>query len=103
MTPEPLTDSELDSLGNVFKRSGGKQAMNLEQLDGFLAAIICCPSESPETEYLPEIWEDERSTRLHLRIREKIQAVLWKRCTRTVFDYRALNLETHIFAVSCSH
>ena len=33
--------------------------MNLEQLDGFLAAIVCHPAESPKAEYLPEIWGDE--------------------------------------------
>jgi uncharacterized protein len=59
MTPEPLTDSDFESLGNVLKRFGGKAAMNLEQLDGFLAAIICYPSDIPKTEYLPEIWGDE--------------------------------------------
>jgi hypothetical protein len=29
--------------------------MNVEQLDGFLVALICCPSDIPKTEYLPEI------------------------------------------------
>ena len=33
MTPEPLTNSDFESLGNVLKRFGGKAAMNLEQLD----------------------------------------------------------------------
>jgi uncharacterized protein len=59
MTPEPLNDSEFDSLGDVLKRFGGKQAMNLEQLDGFLAAIVCHPAEITKAEYLPEIWGDE--------------------------------------------
>jgi uncharacterized protein len=59
MTPQPLTDAEFDSLSGVLNRFGGKDAMNLEQLDGFLAAVICCPSHIPQTEYLPEIWGDE--------------------------------------------
>jgi hypothetical protein len=59
MTPQPLTDAEFDSLSGVLNRFGGKDAMNLEQLDGFLAAIICYPSDIPKTEYLPEIWGDE--------------------------------------------
>ena len=59
MTPQPLADSEFDGLGDVLKRFGGKQAMNLEQLDGFLAALICYPSDIPKAEYLPEIWGDE--------------------------------------------
>ncbi len=59
MTPEPLNDSDFESLANVLQRFGGKQAMNVEQLDGFLAALICCPSDIEKTEYLPEIWGDE--------------------------------------------
>ena len=59
MTPQPLTDAEVDRLSGALERFGGKNAMNVEQLDGFLAAVICCPSEISETEYLPEIWGDE--------------------------------------------
>ena len=50
MTPHPLNDAEFDSLGDVLKRFGSKQAMNVEQLDGFLAALICDPSDIPKTE-----------------------------------------------------
>jgi uncharacterized protein len=59
MTPEPLTDSDFESLGDMLKRFGGKAAMNLEQLDGFLAAIVCHPAEISKAEYLPEIWGDQ--------------------------------------------
>jgi uncharacterized protein len=59
VTATPLTDAEFENLANVLKRFGGRQSMNIEQLDGFLAAIVCCPSEVPKTEYLPEVWGDE--------------------------------------------
>ena len=59
MTPQPLTDAEFDSLSGVLTRFGGKDAMNVEQLDGFLAAVICFPRRIPEIEYLPAIWGDE--------------------------------------------
>jgi uncharacterized protein len=58
MKQEPLNDAEFESLTNVLKRFGGRQAMDLEQLDGFLAAVICCPDEVQKFEYLPEIWGD---------------------------------------------
>jgi hypothetical protein len=29
--------------------------MNVEQLDGFLVALICCPSDVAKSDYLPEI------------------------------------------------
>jgi uncharacterized protein len=59
MTPQPLSDAEFDRLSDSLKRFGSKRAMNLEELDGFLAALVCGPNEVPEGEYLPRIWEDE--------------------------------------------
>ena len=56
MKSQPLTDAELESLTSVLKRFGDKRAMNLEQLDGFLAALICSPELVPPSEYLPVIW-----------------------------------------------
>jgi uncharacterized protein len=53
--PQPLTDLELERLAAVLKRFGDTSAMNLEQLDGFLAALICCPDLVPPSEYLPKI------------------------------------------------
>ena len=58
MPPEPLTAQEFEDLGDVLQRFGGKGAMNIEQLDGFLAAIVCAPSDIPPSDYLPEIWGD---------------------------------------------
>jgi uncharacterized protein len=55
---EPLTDAELDRLSNILKNFGDKRSMNLEQLDGFLAALICGPKTVLPSEYLPKIWGD---------------------------------------------
>ena len=59
MKSQPLTDAELDRLSDVLKRFGDKRAMNLEQLDGFLSALICSPDLVPPSEYLPVIWGDD--------------------------------------------
>jgi len=56
---KPLSEEELERLSSVLKRFGAKRAMNLEQLDGFLAALICSPEIVPPSEYLPEIWGDD--------------------------------------------
>jgi uncharacterized protein len=40
---EPLTDSELDRLGDFLKSCKGSRAMNVEVLDGFFAALIAGP------------------------------------------------------------
>ena len=40
---DPLTDAELDRLGDFLKGCKGGRAMNVEQLDGFFAALITGP------------------------------------------------------------
>jgi uncharacterized protein len=59
MKSEPLTDTELDQLSAILARFGDEHSMNLEQLDGFLAALICGPELVPPSKYLPKIWGDQ--------------------------------------------
>lgn len=59
MNPEPLTDAEFERLSDVLERFGDKRTMNLEQLDGFLAAVVCGPEDIPQREYLRVIWGDD--------------------------------------------
>jgi uncharacterized protein len=59
MQSQPLTDTELDHLSAVLERFGDKRSMNLEQLDGFIAALICGPELVPPSKYLPKIWGDQ--------------------------------------------
>ena len=59
MKSQPLTDTELDDLSAVLERFGDERSMNLEQLDGFLAALICGPELVPPSKYLPKIWGDQ--------------------------------------------
>src|SRR5580704_10757396 len=56
MTSTPLNDAELDRLSSVRERFGNQRSMNLELLDGFLAALICGPDNVLPSQYLPEIW-----------------------------------------------
>jgi uncharacterized protein len=56
MTPTSLTEAEFDRLSSVLERFGGRRSMNLEQLDGFLAALVCGPDNVLPSEYLQEIW-----------------------------------------------
>src|SRR3954466_739496 len=56
MGERPLTDAEYNRLADTLNRFHGEGAMNLEQLDGFFAALICGPDPVPPSEYLPEIW-----------------------------------------------
>jgi Uncharacterised protein family (UPF0149) len=62
VTPQSLSDAELERVREILDRFGDKRAMNLEQIDGFLAALVCGPEDIPESEYLPEIWGEMSAT-----------------------------------------
>jgi Uncharacterised protein family (UPF0149) len=47
----PLTEAELDRLGNFLNGCKGGRAMNVEQLDGFFAALIAGPEPVMPSEY----------------------------------------------------
>jgi uncharacterized protein len=55
----PLTEPELDHLGQFLKNCKGDKAMNIEELDGFLAALIAGPEIVAPSEYLPEVFGSE--------------------------------------------
>jgi len=57
--PQPLTDAELERLSALLERLGNEPSMNVEQLDGFFAALICGPVNVPPSEYLPVILGDD--------------------------------------------
>ena len=59
MKSQPLTDAELERLSAVLGRFDNQRPMNLEQLDGFFAALICGPVNVPPSEYLPVILGDD--------------------------------------------
>src|SRR5271165_7440731 len=58
---DPLTDVELDRLGDFLKRCKGGRAMNVEQLDGFFAALIAGPETVMPSEYYSEVFGGEMS------------------------------------------
>ena len=58
---EPLTDAELDHLGDFLAECKGGRAMNIEALDGFFAALIAGPEVVMPSEYYPEVFGGEIS------------------------------------------
>ena len=58
---KPLTDAELNRLSNSLKGCEGGTAMNLEELDGFFAALIAGPETVMPSEYMPELLGGEMS------------------------------------------
>jgi uncharacterized protein len=57
----PLTETELDQLADFLGKSQSSRAMNLEEFDGFFAALIAGPEVVPPSEYLPEVFGGEMS------------------------------------------
>ena len=57
----PLTDAELDRLGDFLKGCKDGRAMNVEVLDGFFAALIAGPETVMPSEYYPEVFGGEMS------------------------------------------
>jgi uncharacterized protein len=51
----PLTDADFDRLDALLEGLGSDDAMIVEELDGFLAALGCGAERVPADEYLPEI------------------------------------------------
>jgi yecA family protein len=58
---EPLTDAELDRLEAFLQSCKGGRAMNVEQLDGFFAALIAGPETVMPSEYYSEVFGGEMS------------------------------------------
>jgi uncharacterized protein len=58
---KPLTDAEIDRLGDFLKGCKGGRAMNVEELDGFFAALIAGPETVMPSEYYSEVFGGEMS------------------------------------------
>jgi uncharacterized protein len=58
---KPLTDAEIDRLGDFLEDCKGGMAMNAEELDGFFAAFIAGPETVMPSEYYPEVFGGEMS------------------------------------------
>ncbi len=53
---QPLSDSELDRLGDFLGQCKGGKTMNLEELDGFFAALVAGPDTVLPSEYYPHVF-----------------------------------------------
>ena len=58
---EPLTETEWERLEEFLRSCKGSRAMNIEELDGFFAALIAGPEVVMPSEYLTEVFGGEMS------------------------------------------
>ncbi|MCX7231548.1 MAG: UPF0149 family protein [Burkholderiales bacterium] len=73
----PLTDAEIETLETRLVAIDPDDSMAVEELDGFFAALACCPVPVPREEWLPMVLGD--APRAHEALRgEGEDAVLLK-------------------------
>ena len=65
MKSQPLTDAEFEQLRAILERLGDERRMNLERLDGFLAALICGPNLVRRVRIFQGFWEKILSLKIH--------------------------------------
>ena len=53
---DKLNDKDIDELEDMLSRFSSPASMDLETVDGFFAALHCCPDMIPPSQYLPVIW-----------------------------------------------
>lgn len=56
-----LSDAEYGRLAGILAGFPGQGSMSLEELDGYLAAVVCLSDETPPEEVLAQIWGGELS------------------------------------------
>ena len=89
--PEPLTDAELDRLGDFLKSCKGGKAMNLEELDGFFSALIAGPEPVMPSEYNREVFGGEMSEVVEFSSLDEAQEILnlmmrhWNKIASTLY------------------
>jgi uncharacterized protein len=89
--PEPLTDAEIDRLGDFLRSCTGGKAMNVEQLDGFFAALIAGPETVMPSEYYREVFGGEMSDACEFSSLEEANEILglimrhWNTIAGTLF------------------
>jgi uncharacterized protein len=74
--PESLSDAELDRLGAFLRGCKGGRAMNLEELDGFFAALIAGPETVMPSEYNREVFGGEMSDTYEFRSLEEAKEIV---------------------------
>ena len=88
---EPLTDAEFDRLADFLKGCKGGKAMNLEELDGFFAALIAGPEAAMPSEYNREVFGGDMSEAVEFANLDEAQEILnlimrhWNKIASTLY------------------
>ena len=102
-----LAEAELDRLAELLDAVSGGKGMNLEQADGYLAALLCTPTLVPLDQFLPPLFgaatmdelafnnqeQAQETIALLMRHRNFIAATLMRSLTDRESIYEPLLLE----------
>ncbi|MGA7525130.1 MAG: UPF0149 family protein [Acidobacteriaceae bacterium] len=91
---QSLSGAEYDRLAAILGRFSGGDAMDLEEMDGFFAALICGPVTIPPSVYLDEIWRDEEAPFAAIGDQEEFLNLAMRHCN---FIARALKSPDLVF------
>jgi uncharacterized protein len=83
----PLTEAEFDRLEAFLGAVKNRQAMSLEEMDGFFVALVCGPEAVLPGEYLPLVWGGEPSFESIEEAQEGINLVMrhWNTIAGTLY------------------
>jgi uncharacterized protein len=73
---QPLTNPELAQLADFLRQCKGGQAMNVEELDGFFAALVAGPETVFPSEYYPHIFGGTMEEACQFDNLDQVNAVL---------------------------
>jgi uncharacterized protein len=89
----PLTDAQIERLDSFLRKN--KNAMNLEEIDGFFTALVCGPELVMPIEYLPHVWGKGKSQDGIFRNLDQAQEILgllnrhWNTIAKTLYEGEA--------------
>lgn len=86
-----LTDAELERLDEFLDGCAGGLAMDLEELDGFFAALVIGPELVPPSEFLPEVFAEDPSAPIFSSADEETEIMTlllrhWNSISHTLAD-----------------
>ncbi len=92
---DPLSADELDLL-QAYLENAGLPTMNIEMLDGFLAALACDPSDVAADEFLPHVFAEDHAFESFEQGRE-INLLIVRHCVAIHNELNQVLTKEHVY------
>jgi uncharacterized protein len=87
-TDEPMTREEVTRLADFLSSDAvPEETLTIDELDGFMAALVCSPDLVPPSEWMPVVWGGEWPSWDSMREAREILGLtmqLWNNCAQTI-------------------